>query len=90
MPGRDEVHGGGGGGPEPDERAQEQLLAPAEVGDRAEDGPSRPTRITETEEAKAKRERATGRRGRTRASATKKSGNTVVMTVVIQAELATS
>ena len=54
-------------------------------------GPVRPTRITEMALANAKRERASASASpAVVASATKNGGNTVVMTVVIQAELATS
>ena len=54
-------------------------------------GPRRPTSATAKELANAKRERATGSaRPAPVARRTKKSGKTAVMTVVIQAELATS
>jgi hypothetical protein len=65
-------------------RARKSAIAPRT-------GPRRPTRTTAKELANAKCDRATGSASPAPvARATKNGGKTAVMTVVIQAELATS
>ena len=90
LPLRDEVHGGGGGGAEGEEGAQEELLAAAVVGDRPEQGAEQADQDhgERRGEGEARARHSAARPDA--ATFTKKSGKTAVITVVIQAELATS